>query len=931
MSATDVVWPAAGEVIDVVAGEVVLFAVAADGLRTALATVSVGDLAVGCAATDEGLRMLAVGLPGSAVALSRVDDHLVGGEARRLEHWLVRLGDVGSAGRWPNRLVEVTERSERFAPGEHLVGSGRDVEWVRLTSGSASWCSHIGASIGALEGPVALTRTTWLTARMRCHVVKSDPPASGAAWIDALDLAGRRALVAAQDERSRQDGSRVGALVGSRTRNAATMGRAVGLLTTALDGRAPALPDDDESTIALAIGLGLVVARASGLDVPDDAAQRIRDEMTSGRDRHSAIAAACGARCRNVDLVDDWWRAEGPPLLGHLHSGEPIGLVWRRRAWHIVESDGDGGRRVDASTAAEVAAVAVEFVPVLPPRPASVGDLVRVAIRGSRRELAMVAALTLPIAALSFAIPYVFGQLAGDIVEGGRPRLGLALMCLVVVVLAGVAWQAVRQYALLRARARAVDVAGGGTWDRMMRLPVGWHRDHPLGTRIRNVFSVNTASTMVPDAALIGLLDATAIAGSLAAVGTASPALVVGLAVLLGAQALTGLWLVRAGARRAAESAAASAVATGRLVELLRAINRLRVAGAESRAFLRWATSHARVARAELHVRRLNSAQTVLLSLWPVINLAVTVGIVAAVDASFADLVTVQSAAALASAAVASAVVAANVSAGAREELRAMSPTLEGVPEGSGSGAAPGVIQGGIAVHDLVYRHPGSESPVIDGVSLQVHPGEHVAIVGPSGCGKTTLMRLMLGLDDPESGVVTFDGKDLAGLDRPSVRRQIGCVLQSSALLPGTIRENVAMGRHVTGPEIWAALDAAALGDDVRQMPMGLETPCGDGAGTLSGGQRQRVLIARAMVGGPRILVLDEATSALDNLSQAAVVESLERLRLTRVVVAHRLSPIRHADRIVVLSAGKVVQTGTFDELVAADGAFRDLAMRQLV
>lgn len=191
-------------------------------------------------------------------------------------------------------------------------------------------------------------------------------------------------------------------------------------------------------------------------------------------------------------------------------------------------------------------------------------------------------------------------------------------------------------------------------------------------------------------------------------------------------------------------------------------------------------------------------------------------------------------------------------------------------------------------------------------------------------------MRILLGLEDPESGYVAVDGKDKASLDRPSVRRQIGCVLQSSVLLPGSIRDNVDMGRQLTTAQIWAALDAASVGDEVRAMSMGLDTPVVDGGGTISGGQRQAVLIARAMGGAPRMLLLDEATSALDNITQAAVVESLERLSLTRVVVAHRLSTIRGADRIIVLADGKVAQQGTFDELMGQAGHFRDLAERQL-
>ena len=235
-----------------------------------------------------------------------------------------------------------------------------------------------------------------------------------------------------------------------------------------------------------------------------------------------------------------------------------------------------------------------------------------------------------------------------------------------------------------------------------------------------------------------------------------------------------------------------------------------------------------------------------------------------------------------------------------------------------------------MSVKDLVFRYGANGPAVLQGISFDVSPGEHVAIVGGSGCGKTTLMRVLLGLESPESGTITVDGRDLASLDQSSVRRQVGCVLQSSSLLPGTIVENVDMGRGLTRDEVWKALDAAAVGDDVRAMAMGLDTPVVDGGGTVSGGQRQRILIARALAGGPRMLVFDEATSALDNVTQGAVVETLDRLRLTRIVVAHRLSTIRHADRIIVVDEGNVVEEGNYDTLMELDGMFADLARRQL-
>jgi ABC-type bacteriocin/lantibiotic exporter with double-glycine peptidase domain len=212
-----------------------------------------------------------------------------------------------------------------------------------------------------------------------------------------------------------------------------------------------------------------------------------------------------------------------------------------------------------------------------------------------------------------------------------------------------------------------------------------------------------------------------------------------------------------------------------------------------------------------------------------------------------------------------------------------------------------------------------------------VSAGEHVAIVGSSGCGKTTLLRMLLGLEDPESGVLTIDGQDLAVLDRPSFRRQVGCVLQSSALLPGSIRYNVDMGRSLTDTDIWRALEWASVASEVHTMGMGLDTLVVDGSGAVSGGQRQRILLARALAGNPRMLILDEATSAQDNVTQESINHHMENLHITRIVIAHRLSTIESADRILVVDAGKVVQQGTFEELSAQPGHFADLVRRQAV
>jgi len=228
----------------------------------------------------------------------------------------------------------------------------------------------------------------------------------------------------------------------------------------------------------------------------------------------------------------------------------------------------------------------------------------------------------------------------------------------------------------------------------------------------------------------------------------------------------------------------------------------------------------------------------------------------------------------------------------------------------------------------LVHAFDGT---ALDNVSLAVGPGEFVAVVGPSGSGKSTLLRVLIGFETPEEGSVRYDGQELLSLDVLAVRRQLGVVLQGGAPEAGTIFENIAGGLALGLEEAWAAAEDAGLAADIRAMPMGMHTLVSVGGSNLSGGQRQRLLIARALARKPRVLLFDEATSALDNRTQALVGESLERLKVTRLVVAHRLSTIRRADRIYVLERGRVVEQGPYEQLVARDGPFRRLMQGQLM
>ena len=262
--------------------------------------------------------------------------------------------------------------------------------------------------------------------------------------------------------------------------------------------------------------------------------------------------------------------------------------------------------------------------------------------------------------------------------------------------------------------------------------------------------------------------------------------------------------------------------------------------------------------------------------------------------------------------------------------LEGVRPIIAAAPENTETAEDPGELTGAIEVSHVSFSYEEDGPEVLHDVTFKASAGEFVGVVGQSGSGKSTLLRLLLGFEAPSAGAILYDEQDLGNLDAVSVRRQFGVVLQNGTLFQGDILSNIIGSGLYTYEDAWEAVKACGMEDDINQMPMQLQTMLSDGGSTLSGGQRQRLLIARAIVARPRILFLDEATSALDNRSQEIVTESLRRLNATRIVIAHRLTTIRDADRIIVMEAGRIVESGNYDELMAREGMFHALARRQI-
>lgn len=706
----------------------------------------------------------------------------------------------------------------------------------------------------------------------------------------------------------------------------------------------------DDALLSLAAAVpGDRPAAAGGWELPHDAAVvdflarqvgqhpdplRLRRALTdadvTGRDRINALATAAGVSIRRVELPAGWWHREGPPVLVRQVDTDTVAAaVWRRGHYRVWTPDRGLEVAIDAGVAGTLQSLGATLDPLLDPtRPTRLRDLLRIGLQGSRHSTALVLGLTAVIAGLAAVIPIVTGALTQTVASQTTSTLLIIGCALVALAVGDLMVRAVRAFALLRIRGRGVAITAAAVWDRMLRLPMSWHNRSSVASRMTDANAVDVSSQAVPDASITALLDVATVAGALIGVFTISPPLAIGLVGFLVVRGLIEVALIRRAARLTRATIDANADSQSLVLQFVTGVNQLRVAGATGRAFARWANVQAVTTAKEVRRRRLTVIQQITGAAWPTIGLAVIFAITTVTGADVGQLVTAQTALTVATAALAATVSALGALLAARAVMLRAQAVMVSAPE-SGTGQEVAGLSGAVDLRDVVFRYGPDLPAVLAGVNLSIPAGAHVAIVGPSGCGKSTLLRVLLGLEDPESGIVSFDGRDLSGLDRSSVRRQIGTVMQTPQLLPGTIRDNVDLGRGLTSSQIWEALELADVAADVRAMPMGLSTAVVEGASTISGGQRQRILMARAVASNPRMLLLDEATSALDNISQAAVVANLDQLDITRIVVAHRLSTIERADLIVVLDQGQVVEQGTFRELIGAGGVFQELVQRQ--
>ena len=549
----------------------------------------------------------------------------------------------------------------------------------------------------------------------------------------------------------------------------------------------------------------------------------------------------------------------------------------------------------------------------------------------SPADLSMVALATLAVSLVGLMAPKLNSLLFGTVVESGQLRLliGIAVF-LVSVSISRLLFSAVKGLVVERVNTKIELSVQAAAMMRILSLPADFFKKYASGDLAsRNGYLQSLCSMLVSAVLNTGLTSVFSLLYISQIFAYAPmlvvPALSITLVTLVFTLATTFFQM-----RLARQQMELSAKESGMSYALITGIQKIKLSGAEKRAFARWAALFSRrlamTANPPMFLRA-NAAISTAISLAGTIIMyyfSLKSGITVAEYYAFNTAYGMMSGAFLSLAGIASTV------AQLKPVLDMAKPLMETIPEVSEGKVVIDRLSGGIELNNVSFRYNESMPMVIDDLSLKIRPGQYVAIVGSTGCGKSTLMRLLLGFEKPQKGAVYYDGKDLNAIDLKSLRRKIGVVMQDGKLFQGDIFSNITISApQLTLKEAWEAAEMAGIAEDIRRMPMGMHTIISEGSGGISGGQRQRLMIARAIAPKPKILMFDEATSALDNLTQKTVSDSLDKLKCTRIVIAHRLSTIRHCDRILYLEKGKILEDGTYEQLIAKGGKFAELVERQ--
>ncbi len=659
------------------------------------------------------------------------------------------------------------------------------------------------------------------------------------------------------------------------------------------------------------------------------------NEMVTPEDQLASILRPRGIMMRKIRLEGAWWRESVGPLLGHSHDGRLVALTptnWNM-GYTYQNQMGDTVKVNRRAMREVITDEAITFTIPLPLRRLTIGDLVKFCfgvVPGPNYVLVLIAALVVVL--LGMFTPMANKLIFDTVIPTGdaadlMPICGLLLGATLSTMLLTLT----RDFYIDRVQDVMELHMQNAVMARTFLLPPRFFAQNASGELSARLNNVTILCKLINENIVGALLTAVLSVIFLVQLWIYGESLLLPALSILLLDGIVMLLLYRRKARIRAQYTLKQGLLSGMEYNMLAGIQKLKLTGSEKRAFTRWINHYTDTSQLIYNPGMKSHLYPALLSLFNIGGMALIYHFALGGEVATSDFIAFSSAFGMMTAAVQELSGIIDDVAMVRPLLESTKPILEEAPEMESRAPQIDDLFGSIEISGLSFRYDKDAPWVIDDLSLSVSAGEYIGIVGKSGCGKSTLLRLLLGFETPQAGGIYYDTYDLSQTDKTSLRRKIGTCLQSGSLFSGDIFHNITItAPWATEEQAWEALRMACMEEDVKRMPMGLHTVISEGGGGFSGGQKQRLLIARALIAQPSILFFDEATSALDNISQKQVAENLAQLGCTRIVIAHRLSTIRQCDRIIVLDKGRIVEQGTFDELMEQQGLFYEMSQRQL-
>ena len=662
--------------------------------------------------------------------------------------------------------------------------------------------------------------------------------------------------------------------------------------------------------------------------------QKLPDNLKDLNEQLEYLMRPSGVMRRQVTLEKGWYKDAIGPMLGtRTDDGSVVALIPSGFSGYRFFDETLGKyRKLSRRTEGLIAKDAICFYKPFPLKKLTLADLSRYLVESlSLSDFVLVGLSTLAVTLVGMLTPRLNSILFSTVIQSGSLQLLWAITVFFLCVSAASLFlSAVRTLLMARINTKLDLSVQAATMMRILSLPADFFKQFSSGELSSRTHQITALTSTLANTLLSTGLTSLFSLSYLGQIFVYAPGLVVpALTVTVATAVLTAVSTL-AQMKISQRQMELSAQESGLSYALITGVQKLKLAGAERRSFARWAEQYSKGATLLYNpplFLKLNGVISTGISL---IGSIVMYYFAVVSEVSVADYYAFNTAYGMVSGAFLSLSGMALTAAQIKPVYEMVKPILQAVPEVSVGKQVVTRLSGGIELNNISFRYGENTPLVIDDLSLKIRPGQYVAIVGATGCGKSTLMRLMLGFETPQKGAVYYDGRDLAQMDLRSLRRNIGVVMQNGKLFQGDIYSNITIAAPwLTLDQAWEAAELAGIADDIRDMPMGMHTLISEGSGGVSGGQRQRLMIARAVAPKPKILMFDEATSALDNLTQKIVSQSLDGLKCTRIVIAHRLSTIRQCDRIVVLDQGRIIEDGTYEQLMSQNGYFAELVARQ--